>query len=141
MISADIKFEGKRDKDIIYQTIRIIPNKSANLRYFMYDRYLTGRTLDDFLSAIYYGDGINIKFKEKHKFRNQITIKYDIINDIPVDLSPKQIHIKTESPAFDGCIYCSHFNENKNGISHCTYYKIFLKRVKKSCVDFFEKDR
>ena len=141
MVSADIKFEGKRDGDIIHQTIRIIPNKPSNLRYFIYDKYLIGRTIDDFLGAIYYGDGVNIKFKEKHIFRNQITVKYDVINDIPVDLSPKQIHIKSESPKYDGCEFCSWFGKQKNGVPYCTYYKKFLKRTKRSCIDFKEADR
>jgi len=136
MVSADIKFEGKKDGQIIHQTIRIIPNKPANLRYFIYDKYLIGRTIDDFLSAVYYGDGINIKFKEKHIFRNQIMVKYDIINDVDIDLSAKQIHISSHAPKFDGCDFCSYYNKNM-----CNYYKIFLKRVKRSCVDFNEKDR
>ena len=141
MISADIKFEGKIDGDIIYQTIRIIPNKASNLRYFIYDKYLIGRTLDDFLSSIYYGDGVNIKFKEKHIFRNQIIVKYDIINKIDVDLSPKQIHINSEQPKYDGCDYCIYFKQSKHNTMQCTWYKKFLKRKKKSCIDFKEKDR
>lgn len=141
MISADIKFEGKRHKDTIYQTIRIIPNKPSNLRYFIYDRYLIGRTLDDFLGTVYYGDGVNIKFTEKHIFRNQINVKYIIINDIPIDLSPKQVHITSEAPKFDGCEFCVHFGKQKSGTIFCNYYKKFLKRTKKNCVDFKEKDR
>lgn len=140
MISADIKFEGKEEDNILYQTIRIIPNKPSNLRYFIYDKYLIGRTLDDFLSNVYYGDGINIKFKEKHVFRNQINVKYDIINHINVDLSPKQIHISSNAPKFDGCDYCVYFKNQKSG-GICSYYKIFLKRIKHSCIDFKEKDR
>ncbi len=140
MVSADIKYEGKREGNLLYQTIRIIPNKPSNLRYFIYDKYLIGRTIDDFLGHIYYGDGVNIKFKEKHIFRNQINIKYDIINDIDIDLSPKQIHITSNSPKYDGCEYCAYFGKHKSGM-FCKYYKIMLKRVKKSCIDFKEKDR
>lgn len=142
MVSADIKVSSKISDDILYQIIHITPNKKSNLRYFMYDKYLIGRTLDDALSTLYHGDGINIKFKEKHVFRNQITIKYDILNqDHQVNLSDVKFHINSEKPNFDGCEFCKFLNRTKQGKPFCKYYKKFLPREKKSCSDFVEKDR
>ena len=139
-VTANIQYSGKIDDKILYQFIYIIPDKKSNLKYFLNDKYIIGRTIDDFLSEIYYGDGVNIIFSSKNIFRNKILIKYDIINNIDIDLSEKDIYIKTKYPKFDGCQFCIYNKKIKNSV-FCSYYKKVLQKDKKYCIDFVENER
>ena len=102
------------------------------------DKYEVGRQVDDLLDTVYLGDGKNIFFRDKQKFRNQVLIKYEIVDEIDIDLKEKKYHITGDVPKYDGCAFCKHFQESKTGQSSCKFYKKFLKRPKIYCVDFRE---
>lgn len=134
----DITF--KQEENYIYQIIRIIPNATKNLHYFIRDKYKLGRKVDDFLMKVYLGDGDNILFVEDNKYRNMNTIKYQIMNpNVNPDLHPKKYFISGEIPSHDSCINCIHmkkvYSDNK---IQCMFYKEFLK-PKICCIDFCEK--
>ena len=59
-VTGKIEITYQKDKKFIYQTIRIVPNKNSNSGYFNKDKYRLGRFIDDFLSKVYIGDGVNI---------------------------------------------------------------------------------
>lgn len=140
-ITGHIEITYKKDSGFIYQTIRIIPNATKNLHYFIRDRYALGRKVDDFLMTKYIGDGQNIVFAEDNKFRNMNTIKYEILDDeVEVDMSPKKYFIQGEIPATDSCLNCKHMRpvgDSKIKI-RCMFYKDFVK-PKIHCIDFYEK--
>lgn len=138
--NATLIVSYKQSNNFIYQTIQIISSKKSNIRYYIYDKYVMGRTVSDFLDTIYIGDGENIFFREKIKFRNQFTIKYEITNQIPIQLEQKKYHISGEVPKHDGCMHCIHFKKTRQGKNRCTLYKKFLDREKMFCSDFYEKD-
>lgn len=137
--SATLTIEIKRDNNLLYQTIKITPTKRTHIRYFMYDKYVIGRSVDDLLDTLYVGDGENIFFESKQKFRSQIMITYRIENEIELPKN-KKLFIKGGVPKFDGCIYCQHIKESKMGKSRCMYYRKFLNKLKTFCSDFIEKD-
>lgn len=138
--SAKLTIDIKRDGNFLYQTIKITPTKNSHTRYYLLDRYVIGRAIDDYLSKLYLGDAINIFFEEKQKFRSQIMIKYRIENEVGIDMSTKNYHIKGNIPQFDGCIFCANLKKSKNGNDRCTYYRKFLDKYKTHCSDFIEKD-
>ena len=140
-VTGHIEITYKRDDEYIYQTIRIIPNATKNLHYFIRDRYVLGRRVDDFLMDKYIGDGENILFIENNKFRNMNTIKYQILDrDAPVALVPKKYFIEGEIPSTDSCAYCKHMRPMGNGAKQirCMLHKKFLS-PKVHCIDFYEK--
>lgn len=130
----------KRDGNFIYQTILISPSKRSHTRYYTFDKYEIGRKVSDFLDKIYIGDGETVFFREKKKFRNQYTLKYEVDGDIELDLSEKKYHITGEVPRHDGCEFCEHLSRSKRGKDRCLFYKTFLERHKVYCVDFHEKE-
>lgn len=139
-VTGHIEISYKKDSDYIYQIIRIIPNATKNLHYFIRDRYVLGRKVDDFLMQKYIGDGENIVFVENNKFRNMITIKYQVMNDVEVDMSPKKYFIQGEIPPTDSCSNCKHMKpmgDSKLKV-RCMFYKDFVK-PKIYCIDFYEK--
>ena len=140
MTSATISLSYKKTNNFIYQTILIVPTKRSHLRYFTMSKYAIGRQLDDMFDKLYIGDGENIFFREKQKFRNQITIKYEVVNKIDVDLNEKKYHIQGAAPKHDGCAFCRYLRQPNRGRASCAYYKKFLPRLKIFCVDFVEKD-
>lgn len=139
MINADVIITHKTSPPYLYQTIRIIPNKRSNLRYFLMDKYEACRQLDDLLSNYYLGNGENIFFKEKQKFKSSIIIKYEAEDGVEVELKNKKFRIQAEEPPFDGCIFCKHLRKSSKGKDRCSYYKIFLNKHKIFCSDFDEK--
>lgn len=139
-VTGHIEISYKRDSDYIYQTIRIIPNATKNLHYFIRDRYALGRKVDDFLMQKYIGNGDTILFVENNKFRNMNTIKYQVVDGVEVDLSSKKYFIQGEIPATDSCSNCKHMKpmgDSKLKIK-CMFYKDFVK-PKIYCIDFYEK--
>jgi hypothetical protein len=104
------------------------------------EKYSAGRKVDDLLSTLYIGDGTNIFFRHKQKFRNQIIIKYEVVNLIEIDLRERKFHVSAEVPKHDGCQFCQHLRPSNRGQARCTFYKIFLERLKIFCSDFLEKD-
>ena len=140
-IWANIYVNYKIEEGIIYQFIKIVPNKPGNIRYFTHPRYRVGRKVEDLLQEIYIGDGENIVFLSEESFKNTSTIKYRIDNDSYfLNLKEKNYLIEGTKPKFDGCVSCQHLRKPKQGKAHCAFYKKFLDRYKKSCVDFLEKD-
>lgn len=138
-VTGHIEITYKKDEDYVYQTIRIIPNASKNLHYFIRDRYILGRRVDDFLMKRYLGDGQSILFIEDNKFRNMNTIKYQVLDpDTPLDLSPQKFFIKGEIPVTDSCPYCKHMRPHGTKLIKCMLYKDFMK-PKLTCIDFYEK--
>lgn len=140
MTTATLTLSYKKSDNFIYQTIIITPTKKSHLRYFTMNKYVLGRRVDDYLDDLYIGDGENIFFREKQQFRNQVMIKYEVVNDIEIDLTEKKFHIEGPSPKSDGCLYCRHLRMPSKGMSKCVLYKKFLPRLKVHCVDFNEKD-
>lgn len=140
IISADIYITNKRSDNFYYQTIRIVASKKSHLRYFIYDKYQACRTLEDTLDELYLGDGENIFFRDRHTFRNQTVIKYEIINDIEIELKDKKLRINANVPRHDGCAFCEHLIKSKTGKDRCSYYRKFLDKHKVHCSDFSEKD-
>lgn len=138
--SATINITYKKTSNFVYQTILITPSKRSHTRYYLMEKYEVGRQVDKMLDQLYLGDGKNIFFRDKQKFRNQITIKYEIITDTPLNLEEKKIHVQAEVPKHDGCVFCVHYRPSKRGKSKCAYYRKFLEREKIFCVDFFEKE-
>jgi len=136
--SATITIKNKKSDNFLYQTILISPFKKSDISFFSMDKYEMGKHVDDLLDTIYLGDGVNIFFRDKQKYRNQTIIKYEIVNNIDIDLSEKKYHITGEVPNHDGCNYCMHWNNSSNGKSSCKLYKKFLKRPKIYCVDYQE---
>ena len=136
--TAVISVTNKKVDNYLYQTILISPTKRADIRFFTKDKYEMGRQVDDLLDTIYLGDGENIFFRDRQKFRNQVLIKYEIVNDIEIDLSEKKYHVTGDVPNHDGCVHCIHFQHSSNGQYSCKFYKKFLKRPKIHCVDFQE---
>jgi len=138
-ISATITVTNKQSENFLYQTILISPSKRSDLRFFIMDKYEIGKQVDDLLDTVYLGDGSNIFYREKQRYRNQYTIKYEIVNKVTIDLSKKKYHVTGEAPNHDGCKYCKFYNKSNRGQSHCKLYKKFLKRPKIYCTDFQEK--
>lgn len=140
-ITGYIEISYKRDDEFLYQIIRIIPNATKNLHYFIRDKYKLGRRVDDFLMDKYVGDGEHILFIEDNKYRNMNTIKYKILSEFKVDLSPKKYFIEGEIPAMDSCLYCQHMKPMGKSTEkvRCMLYKDFMK-AKIHCIDFCEKD-
>jgi hypothetical protein len=138
--TATIETDNKIDGNTLYQTIHIVPSKRTDLKYFIHDRYKAARAVDDILSKLYFGDGQTIVFREKQRFRNLITIKYEMMEGAKPDMTPKKFHISAEVPCFDGCDYCVQLRQSKKGMDNCLYYKCFLPRHKRSCIDFCERD-
>ena len=138
-ITGHLEFTYKRDKNIIYQTIRFIPNERKNTHYFVKDKYRLGRKVDDFIAERYLGDRDNIIFDEAQKFRNIRIIKYQLLNpSFEVDLTTKKYFIDGTIPQRDSCEYCEHCREltGSNKI-RCVYYrKIILPKI--HCIDFGE---
>lgn len=140
-ISAKIEVEYKREENIIYQMIRVTPNKPGNIRYFTHPRYRVGRVMEDLLQEIYIGDGENLIFVSEERFKNVFTIKYRIDNnDYFFHFKNKSYFIEGSKPKYDGCASCQHLRKVKQGKDYCSLYKKFLDKHKKSCVDFLEKD-
>lgn len=140
-VSAKIEVEHKKEENIIYQTIRIIPNKPGNIRYFTHPRYRVGRVVEDLLQKVYIGDGENIFFVSQEIFKNVFTIKYRIDNDnYFFNFKNKSYFVEGTKPKYDGCLSCQHLRNVKKGKDYCSLYKKFLDKYKKSCVDFLEKD-
>jgi hypothetical protein len=140
-IHANINVSYKKENGFIYQFIKITPNKPGNIRYFTHSRYKVGRVTEDFLQTIFIGDGEDLVFEEIDEFRNLTTIKYRIDNDLYYFNFKEKIYlIEGSKPRFDGCMNCQHLRIHKEGKDRCAFYKKFLERHKKSCVDFLEKD-
>lgn len=138
-IHANIYITHKKNQDRIYQTIRIVPNKSNHLKYFLNEKYMVARTVVELLQEVYLGDGDNIMFEHRKTFKNATIIRYRIDNETDVDLSDQEYHVEGFKPKFDGCEGCVHLIKSKKGADRCKFYKKFLKRHKKSCQDFLEK--
>lgn len=139
IIYANIYITCNRSKNLIYQKIRIVPQKPIFLKYFMYEKYKIGRVVQDLLQELYLGNGDDIMYVETMTFKNTTTITYRIENEINIDLSDQEYHIEGERPKFNSCSACSYLVTSKNGADKCKFYKKFLKRHKKSCTDFLEK--
>ena len=140
LATADIYITVKRSENFYYQTIRIVPSKKSHLRYFMYDKYHAAREVEKVLDEIYLGNGIDICFRDRNTFRNQTVIKYEIINDIPIEIKEKKFRVEANVPRHDGCMFCEHLRRSKSGKDRCAYYKKFLDKHKVFCSDFSEKD-
>jgi len=140
IVTAEIHITHKRSDNFYYQTIRIVPSKKTYLRYFIFDKYQACRELELVLDDIYLGDGENIFFRDRSTFRNQTVIKYEIINDIPIDLNDKRFRIEANVPRHDGCMFCEHLRPSTKGKDRCAYYRKFLDKHKTFCSDFSEKD-
>jgi hypothetical protein len=142
MTSAIITLSYKSDPEnhLVYQNILISPSKRSHIRFFTMEKYSAGRKVDDLLSTLYIGDGTNIFFRHKQKFRNQVIIKYEIVKSIELDLREKKFHITAEVPKYDGCESCQYLRQSKKGQPRCIFYKKFLERLKVFCSDFYEKD-
>ena len=138
--SADITVTNKRSDNFLYQTILISPSKRSEIRFFTLDKYDMGRQVDDLLSTIYLGDGENIFFREKQKYRNQYIIKYEILEEVEIDLSDRKFHVSGNVPNHDGCDFCKYHSPSIRGQSQCKFYKKFLKRKKIYCTDFQDKE-
>ena len=136
---ATLTITNTRDQIFLYQTIRIMPSNRSHIRYYFNDRYKAAREVDKFLRQLYLGDGKNVFFVEKQKFRHQILLKYRIDNEIEIDLSEKKYYIKAKIPKYDGCEFCNHYRPSKKGNSRCLYYREFIKKPKIFCSDFEEK--
>jgi len=138
-ITGHIEITYKKDEEYVYQMIRIIPNSTKNLHYFIRDRYNLGRKVDDFLMKKYIGDGQKVLFIEDNKFRSMNTIKYQILDPtVELDLSPQKYFIKGEIPTQDSCLYCKHMRPQGTKMVKCMLYKEFVK-PKLHCIDFYEK--
>lgn len=137
--NAVLNITSKRDDLFLYQTIKITPTNKSKIRYFFQDRYKAAREIDSLLRTLYLGDGLNIFFVEKQKFRNQIIIKYRIDHEVNLDLSEKKFYIKANIPRYDGCDRCNHYRPSDTGQSRCSYYKSFIPKPKIYCSDFEEK--
>lgn len=140
LATANVHLTHKRSENFYYQTILITPSKKSHLRYFVYDKYHACRQLEEMLDDLYLGDGENIFFRDRHTFRNQTVIKYEIINDIPIDLKDRKFRIEANVPRHDGCAFCEHLRLSKQGRDRCAYYRKFLDKHKVHCSDFSEKD-
>ena len=140
IVVATLTSTCKKDDNYLYQIIKITPSKKSYTRYFMLDKYRVGRAVDRLLDSIYMGDGENIFFEEKQKYRSEIHIKYEIRNNINIDLSTKKYHIKGNIPKYDNCQNCVYFRESKNSLPKCMYFRKFLKKTKIHCSEFVEKD-
>lgn len=139
-IFANIYISHKRNKNHIYQTIRIEPNKANYLKYFTLEKYRIGRTVHDLLQEVYLGDGDGIMFEHKKRFKNSTIIRYRIDKEPQeLDLSDQEYHIEGKRPKFDACNGCAYLIKSKSGADRCKFYKKFLPRHKKSCQDFLEK--
>lgn len=137
--TATLEVTNTRDNLFLYQTIKITPSNRSHIRYYFNDKYKAAREIDKLLRKIYLGDGKNIFFVEKQKFRQQILLKYRIDNEIEVDLSEKKYYLKVKIPKYDGCDFCNHYRTSKNNNSRCLYYREFIKKTKIFCSDFEEK--
>lgn len=140
LVTANIHITNKRADKYYYQTIRIVTSKKSHLRYFIYDKYQACRILEETLDELYLGDGDNIFFRDRNTFRNQTVIKYEIVNDIEIDLKDKKFRIEANVPRHDGCSFCEHLIKSKKGKDRCAYYRKFLNKHKVYCSDFSEKD-
>lgn len=139
-VMGHIEITYKKEDDYVYQMIRIIPNASKNLHYFIRDRYKLGRSVDDLLMNKYIGDGQSVLFIEDNKFRNMNTIKYQVLDpDVKLNLTPQKYCVRGEIPAHDSCHFCKHMRAKKGTqVVECMLYKNFVK-LKLHCIDFYEK--
>ena len=140
LATAEIHIKNKRVDNFYFQTIRIVPSKKNYLRYFIFDKYQACRAVEAVLDKLYLGDGNNIFFRDRSTFRNQTVIKYEIINDIPIELKDKRLRVEANVPRHDGCAFCEHLIKSNRGKDRCGYYKKFLDKHKVHCSDFSEKD-
>ena len=106
----------------------------------MLDKYRVGRSVDRLLDSIYMGDGENIFFEEKQKYRSEIHIKYEIRTESKIDLTTKKYHIKGQIPKNDGCPFCVYYEKPKHGLPKCMYFRKFLEKNKIHCSEFVESD-
>ena len=111
--NAVLTVTSKRDEMYLYQTIRITPSNRSHTRYFFQDKYKAAREIDSLLRQLYLGDGVDIFFVEKQKFRNQIILKYRFENQVDVDLSERKFYIKATIPKYDGCTACNHLRPDR----------------------------
>jgi hypothetical protein len=138
-IFARVSISLVRNDNLIYQTIRINPSKPVHLKYFLSEKYKVGRAVHDLLEGLYIGNGDSIMFQERKSFKNATIIKYRIDEEVPIDMKDQEYHIDGFKPRFDGCEGCAHLVHSKVGADRCKFYRVFLKRYKKSCQDFLEK--
>lgn len=138
-INARILITYKRNEDRIYQTIRIDPNKPNYLKYFTLEKYKVGRTTHDLIQTLYIGDGENIMFEHRKEFKNSTIIRYRVDHKIPIDLSDEEYKVEGERPKFDACGSCMYLiRSTNNNLDRCKIQQKFLKRHKKSCMDYLE---
>jgi hypothetical protein len=140
-MNATVTIEVKRDGDRLLQIIRIVPDSPTHIRYVTHERYKIARKFEDFISQQYIGDGEKIRFETQSKFKNSTTIKYKIYDlAMEVPSGKKSYRIEGEYPKFDCCSLCQRYVPSKRGKARCSWYKIFLDKEKKSCIDFLELD-
>jgi hypothetical protein len=138
-VNGKISVEYKIDDKLIYQIIRILPEKQMDLKYMMEERYKIGRDVSDFLSKIYIGNGSTICFEDKKHFKNSTTIVYRLETDeIPI-LKNEEFRISGEKPQFNGCKECTYYKKGR-GKARCDFRKKFIEEEKKYCQDFYEGD-
>ena len=137
-VSGYLEITFKKEHRQIHQNIRIVANQRKHLHYFMQDKYKLGRKIDDFISTLYIGDGENILFRDSQKLNNVYLVKYDVKNNIEIDLKPRKFIIEGEIPPHDSCSHCSRAGllEGSSKI-RCRYYQKIV-QAKIYCRDFFE---
>jgi hypothetical protein len=138
-VNAKVSVEYKIDNKLIYQIIRILPEKQIDLKYLSEERYKLGRDVNDFLAKIYIGNGSTIFFENKKHFKNATTIIYRLETDEIPTLENKEYRISGEKPQYNGCKECTYYKQSKVK-ARCAFRKKFIETEKKYCQDFYEDD-
>lgn len=140
--SAQIKvyLETQLTDKYIYQNFRLVTSDMRLLQYFTDDKFIGYYILERKMAKYYIGDGENIVYRKKTYYNNLITVTFERMNDIDIPaqaLLNVQFLAETNIPSILGCKDCIYF---KKKYSQCTYSQDMGIKMKKSCLDFRQKE-
>lgn len=135
MISALINISYHVNTSSITQIIRI-DAKRGHFKYFLNNKYIAGRKLDNKLRGYYIGDGTNIIFQKEAIHKNVIAITYKIIGSIQKNFDDIEFTIFAPVPGEFLCLDCRYFRDEYN---RCLYFKKMNIKFKKHCIAYEQK--
>lgn len=135
MIAAKVNIQYKNNHSTIIQTVTISPQRAGHLKYFLNNKYNTGKKLEDKLKAYYIGDGENLVFEKQSRHSNVLVFVYKIIKPVKRNFSDVEFTIFSEIPATSGCANCMHYRQK---YGRCLYFAKINIKLKRTCVSFEE---
>jgi len=136
MISASISIKHKINNSHVTQTVTINTQRKGHLKYFLNNKYVGGRKLEDELRKHYIGDAEHLIYEKETRHKNVLVFTYKIIKTLNNDFPDREFTVFTELPTENLCFSCRYYRET---YSRCLYSKKMHMGPKKYCVNYEQK--